>query len=78
MRFPGWIAGRAPTGRTGPRGFHHRLFGWDGSPVERRLGFATGCYGTDLAGDGETLGWPAPQGSDAPPSTLTASDSGSA
>ncbi len=22
---PGWIAGRAPTGRTGPRGFHHRL-----------------------------------------------------
>ena len=31
---PGWIAGRAPTGRTGPRGFHHRLFGRDGSPVE--------------------------------------------
>ena len=22
---PGWIAGRAPTGRTGPRGFRHRL-----------------------------------------------------
>ncbi len=22
---PGWIAGRAPTGRTGPRGFCHRL-----------------------------------------------------
>ena len=40
---PGWIAGRAPTGRTGPRGFHHRLFGRDGSPVERRVGFATGC-----------------------------------
>ncbi len=25
--WPGWIAGRAPTGRTGPRGFHYRLFG---------------------------------------------------
>ncbi len=23
--WPGWIAGRAPTGRTGPPGFHHRL-----------------------------------------------------
>ncbi len=46
---PGWIAGRAPTGRTGPRGFHYRLFGRDGSPVEPppgelgRVGFTTGC-----------------------------------
>ena len=48
---PGWIAGRAPTGRTGPRGLHHRLFGRDGSPAEPppgelgRVGFATGCFG---------------------------------
>ena len=47
--WPGWIAGRAPTGRTGPRGFHHRLFGRDGSPAEPppgelgRVGFITGC-----------------------------------
>ena len=47
--WPGWIAGRAPTGRTGPRGFHHRLFSRDASPVEPppgelgRVGFATGC-----------------------------------
>ncbi len=41
--WPGWIAGRAPTGRTGPRGFHHRLFSRDGSPAERRAGFITGC-----------------------------------
>ena len=47
--WPGWIAGRAPTGRTGPRGFHHRLFGRDGSPGEPppgelgRVGFTTGC-----------------------------------
>ena len=47
--WPGWIAGRAPTGRTGPRGFHHRLFGRDGSPAEPppgelgRAGFITGC-----------------------------------
>ena len=47
--WPGWIAGRAPTGRTGPRGFHHRLFGRDGSPAEPppgelgRMGFTTGC-----------------------------------
>ena len=40
---PGWIAGRTP------RGFHYRLFGRDGSPVEPppgelgRVGFATGC-----------------------------------
>ena len=40
---PGWIAGRTP------RGFHHRLFGRDGSPAEPppgelgRVGFATGC-----------------------------------
>ena len=46
---PGWIGGRAPTGRTGPRGFHHRLFGRDASPLEPppgelgRLGFTTGC-----------------------------------
>ena len=31
--WPGWIASRAPTGRTGPRGFHHRLFGRDASPL---------------------------------------------
>ena len=49
--WPGWIAGRAPTGRTGPRGFHYRLFGRDGSPVEPppgelgRVGFTTGCSG---------------------------------
>ena len=47
--WPGWIAGRAPTGRTGPRGFHYRLFGRDGSPAEPppgelgRVGFTTGC-----------------------------------
>ena len=47
--WPGWIAGRAPTGRTGPRGFHYRLFGRDGSPAEPppgelgRAGFITGC-----------------------------------
>ena len=47
---PGWIAGRAPTGRTGPRGFHHRLLGRDGSPAEPppgelgRVGFITGCW----------------------------------
>ena len=35
--WPGWIAGRTP------RGFHHRLFGRDGSPAERRVGFITGC-----------------------------------
>ena len=41
--------GRAPTGRTGPRGFHHRLSGRDGSPAEPppgelgRAGFTTGC-----------------------------------
>ena len=29
---PGWIAGRAPTGRTGPRGY--RRFSRDGSPAE--------------------------------------------
>ena len=40
---PGWIAGRTP------RGFHHRLFGRDGSPAEPppgelgRVGFTTGC-----------------------------------
>ena len=44
-----WIAGRAPTGRTGPRGLHYRLFGRDGSPAEPppgelgRVGFTTGC-----------------------------------
>ena len=37
--WPGWIAGRTP------RGFHHRLFGRDGSPGERRVGFTTGCSG---------------------------------
>ncbi len=53
--WPGWIAGRAPTGRTGPRGFHHRLFGRDGSPAEPppgelgRVGFATGCLAGCLA-----------------------------
>ena len=47
--WPGWIAGRAPTGRTGPRGFHYRLFGRDGSPAEPppgelgRVGSTTGC-----------------------------------
>ena len=47
---PGWIAGRAPTGRTGPRGFHHRLLGRDGSPAEPppgelgRVGFTIGCW----------------------------------
>ena len=47
--WPGWIAGRAPTGRTGPRGFHYRLFGRDGSPAEPppgelgRAGSITGC-----------------------------------
>ena len=30
---PGWIAGRALTGRTGPRGFHYRRFSRDGSPL---------------------------------------------
>ena len=41
--WPGWIAGRTP------RGFHHRLFGRDGSPAEPppgelgRVGFITGC-----------------------------------
>ena len=28
--WPGWIAGRAPTGRTGPRGFHETGFVWPG------------------------------------------------
>ena len=47
--WPGWIAGRAPTGRTGPRGFHCRLSGRDGSPAEPppgelgRVGFTAGC-----------------------------------
>ena len=45
---PGWIAGRAPTGRTGPRGFHHRLFGRDASPAERRVTLSTGCYSTPM------------------------------
>ena len=35
--WPGWIAGRTP------REFHYRLFGRDGSPVERRASFITGC-----------------------------------
>ena len=35
---PGWIVGRAPTGRTGPRGFHHRLFGRDASPAASGAG----------------------------------------
>ena len=59
--WPGWIAGRAPTGRTGPRGFHHRLFWRDGSPLEPppgelgRVGFATGCQYPGMAPPGVSL-----------------------
>ncbi len=53
--WPGWIAGRAPTGRTGPRGFHYRLFGRDGSPAEPPPG--------ELGRVGSTTGWLGPSGS---------------
>ena len=58
--WPGWIAGRAPTGRTGPRGFHCRLSGRDGSPAEPppgelgRVGFTTGCLAGWIAGRAPT------------------------
>ena len=49
--------GGAPTGRTGPRVFRPKRhaerseaewFSRDGSPVERRVGFTTGCLTSDV------------------------------
>ena len=67
---PGWIAGRTP------RGFRHRLFGRDGSPAERRVGFTTGCLGgmdrrPNAARVSPPAGRPARDGSEFPDSDIS-------